>query len=221
MRLAVPSLGLTSSANITHEFFSSARRRSLLLIAVRPRNSTIRCFLLYFKQIPALPFPMVAAVPAQISKFRPHLHAAAHRRSLPLLTAHYSLPTNPPLATLSSCAQPLCFLSHPCNSSSFMRLRTLSHNGAPLSLLLSMASALFLSPRGYASKAFPTTDFQTSNASTLFSTRAWRLFVRSLHLFLHPFPLFSIVCSLSSKNTPGGGYRSFFPTSAGNQEVST
>src|SRR6266478_9181480 len=48
----------------------------------------------------------------------------------------------------SSSAQPLCFLSHPCNPSSFMRLRTLLRNGAPLSLLFSMASALFPSPRG-------------------------------------------------------------------------
>src|SRR6266436_1426841 len=48
----------------------------------------------------------------------------------------------------SSSAQPLCFLSHPCNPSSFMRLRTLLRNGTPLSLLFSMASALFLSPRG-------------------------------------------------------------------------
>src|SRR6266436_7814134 len=48
----------------------------------------------------------------------------------------------------SSSAQPLCFLSHPCNLSSFMQLRTLLRNGASLSLLFSMASALFLSPRG-------------------------------------------------------------------------
>jgi|ERR1700687_1731212 len=43
-----PGLKPTSSTSVTREFFSSARRRSLLLIAVRPRNFTIRCFLLYF-----------------------------------------------------------------------------------------------------------------------------------------------------------------------------
>src|SRR6266446_3840903 len=49
----------------------------------------------------------------------------------------------------SSSAQPLCFLSHPCNPSIIMRLRTLFRNGTPLSLLFSMASALFLSPQGW------------------------------------------------------------------------
>jgi hypothetical protein len=33
----------------SREFLGPARRRSLLLIAVRPRNSAIRCFLLYFQ----------------------------------------------------------------------------------------------------------------------------------------------------------------------------
>src|SRR6266404_3666578 len=42
----------------------------------------------------------------------------------------------------------LCLLSHPCNPSSFMQLRTLLRNGAPVSLVFSMLSALFLSPRG-------------------------------------------------------------------------
>jgi len=45
--------------------------------------------------------------------------------------------------------QLLCFLSHLCNPSSFMQLRALSRNGAPLSLVFSTASALFLSPRGW------------------------------------------------------------------------
>ena len=44
--------------------------------------------------------------------------------------------------------QLLCFLLHPCKPSNFMQLRTLLRNGASLSLLFSMASALFLSPRG-------------------------------------------------------------------------
>ena len=67
------------------------RRRSLLLIAVRPRNSTIRCLLLYFPNTPGLPFPVVAPVPAQITKLRLHPRAVAPRR--PLLSTHHSLPT--------------------------------------------------------------------------------------------------------------------------------
>src|SRR6266436_4683751 len=55
----------------------------------------------------------------------------------------------------SSSAQPLCFLSYPCNPSSFMQLRILLRNGAALSLLFSMASALFLSPRGCTPPTFP------------------------------------------------------------------
>jgi len=84
------------------EFFSSACCRLLLLIAVRPRNSTIRCFLLYFSRTPALPFPMVAPVPAQIPNLRPRSPAAPlRRRALPLLATHY------PLSTLFLSA--LCF----------------------------------------------------------------------------------------------------------------
>jgi hypothetical protein len=44
-----PDLELAASTSVTREFFSSARRHLLLLIAVRPRNSAIRCFLLYFQ----------------------------------------------------------------------------------------------------------------------------------------------------------------------------
>ena len=55
-------------------------------------------------------------------------------------TAHYPLP--------SSGAQLLCFLSHPCNPSSFMQLRTLLRNGAPLSSALPSTCALFPSSRG-------------------------------------------------------------------------
>jgi hypothetical protein len=72
-----------------------AGRRSLLLIAIRPRNSAIRCFLLYFQQTPALPFPMVAPVPAQISKLPCRKLSGPTRRSCP-----NSRPVNP--------LQPLC-----------------------------------------------------------------------------------------------------------------
>jgi hypothetical protein len=50
------------------------------------RNSAIQCFLVYFQVEPALPFPMVAPVPAQISQLRSRPSAAARARSLPLLT---------------------------------------------------------------------------------------------------------------------------------------
>src|SRR5467141_270551 len=63
----------------------------------------------------------------------------------------------------SSSAQPLFFLSHPCNPSSFMRLRTLLHNGALPSLLFSMAPALFLSPRGYGSPSASGDSFPSSS----------------------------------------------------------
>jgi hypothetical protein len=86
------------------EFFSSARRRSLLLIAVRPPISTIRCFLLYPRVEPALPFPMAAPVPPQISKFPPRL-PRPHRLSASL---DYSLPTT--LCALF-CTRFLCFQS--------------------------------------------------------------------------------------------------------------
>jgi hypothetical protein len=85
------------------EFFSQARRRSLLLIAIRPRNSTIRCLSLYFSNSPALPFTMVAPVPAQITKLRLRLSATAPRRAL--LSTHYPLPTFslPPSSISTSC----------------------------------------------------------------------------------------------------------------------
>ena len=74
------------------EFFSPPRLRSLLLIAIRPRNSTIRCLLLYFPTTPALPFTMVAPVPAQITTLRLRRRATAPRRSL-LLPAHPLTPS--------------------------------------------------------------------------------------------------------------------------------
>jgi hypothetical protein len=63
-------------------------------------------------------------------------------------------PFQPPTCPLlthplsSSSGQTLCFLSHPCNPSSFMRLRTLLPNGAPLSSALPSTCALFPSSRG-------------------------------------------------------------------------
>jgi hypothetical protein len=53
---------------------------------------------------------------------------------------------SPSVDTLAD--QVLILLSHTCNPCSFMQLRTLSRNGARLSLPFSIGSALFLSQRG-------------------------------------------------------------------------
>ncbi len=52
---------------------------------IQPRNSTVRCFLIYFQVKHALPFPMVAPVPAQKSQAR----SSSTRRSAPPLPATY------------------------------------------------------------------------------------------------------------------------------------
>jgi hypothetical protein len=147
---------------------------------------------------------MVAPVPAQISKLPPRLPAAALRPP----TTHY-----PPL-TAHSHFQLLCFLSNPYNPSSFMQLRTLLRNGAPLSLLFSMASALFLSPREctLCVAFFPVLGCST--VPTLVFASVCRLFVVSLRSFRHSLPLFSMACSLFSPKCRGvasadplGGHR--------------
>src|SRR6267143_4357638 len=66
---------------------------------------------------------MVVPIPAQVSKLRPCVPAAPHRRSLPLLTTHHSLP-------------------------SLLTKRRHLHHVAPISLPFSAASAYFPSPRG-------------------------------------------------------------------------
>ncbi len=47
--------------------------------------------------------------------------------------------------------------------------------------------------------------FSPSGMPTLLFASTCRLFALSFHSFLHSFPLFSIVCSLFSENTRGGG----------------
>src|SRR6266481_5814765 len=66
--------------------------------------------------------------------------------SMPSASRRYPLPFT---------FQLLCFLSHPCKPSSFMQLRTLLCNGVQISLLFSIACALFLSPRGWYPPASP------------------------------------------------------------------
>src|SRR6266404_4324268 len=165
------------------------RYRSLLLIAVRPRNSTIRCFLLYFSRTPALPFPMVAPVPAQIPNLRPRSPAAPlRRRSLPLLATHY------PLSTLFLSA--LCFhiLTNCFSRNPFIlttiRIAPVWGYKPPISLrTLCLRAAAFPDLVGVANPLF-------SGVCCLFSA--------SLRSFLHSLPLFSIACSLFSQNTGGG-----------------
>src|SRR5882762_9651332 len=116
------------------EFFSSACCRLLLLIAVRPRNSTIRCFLLYFSRTPALPFPMVAPVPAQIPNLRPRSPAAPlRRRSLPLLATHYALFVSPLFSYSYELLFPqlLYFVNHPHGPRVGVQTSNLSPNSVP------------------------------------------------------------------------------------------
>jgi hypothetical protein len=68
-------------------FGDHARPRSRLLIAVRARNSTVRALFLYFSTTPALPFPMVVLVPAQISDLPPRLSTLRRRPALASLPA--------------------------------------------------------------------------------------------------------------------------------------
>ncbi len=131
---------------------------------------------------------MVAPVPAQITKLRPCLHAAAPRRAL--LTTYHSPPTlflPPSSASLSANISPVL--------NSFR--------------ILPVATGVYHS-------SFPTSDFQMRllhpDASTgppgmpsLLFASACCLFVVSLHSFLPSLPLFSIVWSLFPQNTRGGG----------------
>jgi hypothetical protein len=111
------------------EFFSQACRRSLLLIAVRPRNSAIRCLLLYFSKPPALPFTMVAPVPAQITTLRLCSHT---------LTNPFS--RNPFLFT--------SFFSHPCKTpgvvTSLLPCICTSHESRVTSHAVSYSCGLFV-----------------------------------------------------------------------------
>ena len=58
---------------------------------------------------------------------------------------------------------------------------------------------------GVYSRHFRRQTFRPSGMPTLLFALTCRLFARSFHSFLHSFPLFSIVCSLFSENTRGGG----------------
>jgi len=110
-----------------------------------------------------------------------------------------------------------------------MRLRTLLHNGASLSLLFSMASALFLSPRGCALCALcaPVSAISVLRFFPLSCAQACQL--TCLHRLAASFPaLCTFFCirflcfqsvAASFPKTPGWGYLSFLPTSAGNQEA--
>jgi hypothetical protein len=167
---------------------------------------------LFFTLLPINPratLPHGRPVPAQISKLHPRLPAAGHRHHYPQLTAPSVPSVLRPQRSLC-CAfsvLPLCFLSHPCNPCSFMRLRTLLRNGAPPSPLFSTASALFLSPRGCTLSVAFSPVLRCSNLPTPVFASVWRLFVVPLRSFLHSVPLFSMACGLFSENTRGGGYR--------------
>src|ERR1700720_3174510 len=61
----------------------------------------------------------------------------------------HAMPCHAMPCQVEETSQVLSSLLHPCNPSSFMQLRTLFRNGTPLSPLFSVASALFLSRRGW------------------------------------------------------------------------
>ena len=142
------------------------------LVAVRPRNSTTRCLLLYCSRILALPFTMVVRVLAQVPKVPPRLPAAN--------TLTKPLPPSSPSSGPRSARIPPALNSLP----------------------------YFPSPRRCTQKAFTITTFSPSDVPTLLFASTYCLFVVSLHSFLHSFPLFSVVCSLFSQNTRGGGVHS-------------
>src|SRR6266446_1279096 len=134
---------------------------------------------------------MVAPVPAQISKLRPRLSAAARRGSLSLLTTHHPLP---PVFRPS-----LCFhaLTNPSSRKPF----------------------IFTSiqiPRGCGGTSLQSPSQLCASLANPLLSCSCSLFVVSLPSFPRSFPLFSIVCSLFSQNTRGGGYhRSSFLGDAG------
>jgi hypothetical protein len=138
-------------------------------MAIRPRNSTIRCLLLYFSKPAALPSTMVVPVPAQIPKFSPRLHAANTPAKL--------LPPSSP--------------SH-------------APRSAHIRSVLSSFRILPVATAAY-SRHCRRRTFRPSGMPTLLFASTCRLFAFSFLLFLHSFPLFSIVCSLFSENTRGGG----------------
>src|ERR1700687_549144 len=95
-----------------------------------------------------------------------------------------------------------------------MRLRTLLRNGERISLLFSIACALFLSSRGCTLPHARRQTFRPPGMPSLLFASACCLFVVSLHSFLHSLPLFSIVWSLFPQNTRGAVPRTRFPLSA-------
>jgi hypothetical protein len=138
---------------------------------------------------------MVAPVPAQIANLPTGLPAAARRR-FPLRSRHSDVPSTsrtparnlPTFRHSEALSSPLYF-HHFANPSSRNRF-----------IFTSMQN-----PRGCTLQRSRRQTFRRSNLSTLLFASAWRLFVASPYSFLPSFPLFSIVCSLISQNTRGGG----------------
>src|SRR6266478_5535153 len=86
-----------------------------------------------------------------------------------------------------------------------MQLRTLLRNGAPLSPLSPIACALFLSPRGCTSKAFPLTRFRPLKGANSFVCSGLEPLFRLFGLFS------ALVCFVFNRlqpvfrKHPGGG----------------
>src|SRR6266478_2230663 len=119
------------------------------------------------------------------------------RRSMPLFTAHHP-PFLPPPARLG-------------RSSSASRGTNISPVLSSFRIL-AVTTGVYYPLRDLCVAFFPSCE--RPSLPTLLFTKAWRLFVVSLHLFLHSFPLFSIVCNcnLFSENTRVGVPLHFLPS---------
>jgi hypothetical protein len=193
-----------------------ASASSNLVIPVQPRNSTVQCFSIYLQARPALPFTMVAGIPAQIATLllrsptatSPFVYAQACSTRSSSLARRFPFSTfllraqlkgapvlSPsPFPAFSSRAA----LSEPVNplSTAFTSIRLLS----PLSTVLTQ---------------------NTRAVGSLLSVVAWdrrpaipashmhsiycELSIRSLPSSCASNPLESATCSLFCKNIRGGG----------------
>jgi hypothetical protein len=179
--------------------------RSFLLIAVRAQNSTIRALLLYFSRTPALPFPMVARLPAQISKLLPF------RKLLRCTEAQKCLFVSPfpatPMQTRGMGVPPLLQLP---------RQASLPPSYAPRGAsILCGLSRLRILPvaTGVHPPSFPTADFQTFKRANSFACKGLPPLCRLFALFsaLAAF-VFNRLQPLSTKH-PGYGVRFSLPRS--------
>jgi len=148
---------------------AQARYHSLLVIAIRPRKSTIRSLFLYFSRTPMLPFPMVGEIaPLSSPPLVPFPSFPPANLLVPARPAG-GPPHLPSLHILSSSA-----------SGRHVRRAT------PLYPVPSVDCAYFPSPQGYAgSFALPTTHFPSPLCFHTPLPRSARGTNPFCHLFAH------------------------------------